>query len=666
MSPGGGGRGRNRRGVGPKRPDKGGGTGAALGTQVLRYSGIHGIGMVLANAITFAATIVVANAAEPAEFGQLGLLFFFAGLLTLLYTLASKQGTLKRTFGGDDDDDDDEDEEDLSTDSRRSLGTGLVTITLVSAVGTALSIAFAQPIADVLLGDGADPTLIVYAALTGAAGAIFRVASIAIWIERRPYPYIAAEASRPLFVLIALIPLLLDGPPLDGAIAAQAIGTGVAALFSVALLRGSWAPVFDLREAAAIYRKGAIRIPLVLSMWVVAYADIFILSRFVSDTDLGTYTLASRAAFLVAVLPGGYRKALRPLQKTTMFQAVEDEYGVGQARGTQFGYFTLMLAGTMLTTAVLAEVIVQVAPESYSDAAPLIPLIAGGLVAPTVYRMVNKSVKYADKRVPFIAGAVVAMLLFIGLALLLVPVMGVEGAPVAMIGAFLPPSLYVFYRSQRGRSPIRMPWRSMALSSGLAVLIAWLHAQLDLGDSVVLEAGTGLLAVVLWAVLCLVTGAVPAAHRTPLVAMMSGLRDRGRHGFEPAAGLEALKPRERRALRRAIVRRLPPERAAGPVLGDGDGNGNRAELAQAVLVELLRRAAAAGGAPGVPDDYARTGNRRRDRARDARIGGFLFAPGPIAERDQIGKRLINEGVAEPFDLHTLEATVASLERQMKS
>ncbi len=64
--------------------------------------------------------------------------------------------------------------------------------------------------------------------------------------------------------------------------------------------------------------------------------------------DLGTYHLASRAAFLVAVLPGGYRKALRPLQKTPMFKAVEDEYGVGTARGIQFGYFWVMLIGTLL------------------------------------------------------------------------------------------------------------------------------------------------------------------------------------------------------------------------------------------------------------------------------------------------------------------------------
>ena len=101
-------------------------------------------------------------------------------------------------------------------------------------------------------------------------------------------------------------------------------------------------------------------------MWVVGYADIFILSRFVDHAELGTYHLASRVAFLVAVLPGGYRKALRPLQKTPMFRAVEDEYGVGNARGIQFGYFTFVLAATMLMTTVMATVMVRVAPPSYA------------------------------------------------------------------------------------------------------------------------------------------------------------------------------------------------------------------------------------------------------------------------------------------------------------
>ena len=109
----------------------------------------------------------------PAEFGQLGLLLFFAGLLTLLFTLALKQGTLKRTFGGGDDDDDDDDDEDeeLALDPKRSFGTGLITIAVVSAIGTGLALLLRAPIAEGLLGGGADESLLVWAGDRSAAPA---------------------------------------------------------------------------------------------------------------------------------------------------------------------------------------------------------------------------------------------------------------------------------------------------------------------------------------------------------------------------------------------------------------------------------------------------------------------------------------------------------------
>jgi hypothetical protein len=362
-------------------------------------------------------------------------------------------------------------------------------------------------------------------------------------------------------------------------------------------------------------------------------------------------------AFLVAVLPGGYRKALRPLQKTPMFRAVEDEYGVGNARGIQFGYFTFVLAATMLLTTVMATVMVRVAPASYASAAPLIPLVAGGLVAPTVYRMINKSVKYADKRGPFIIGAVCAMIAFVGFSLLLIPPLGVKGTPIAMMIAFALPTVFVFFRSQRGRSPIILPWRPMIVTCGLAVVVAVLHSTIDPGG-LIAQFVAGIAAIVLWVVLCLVLGAIPEAHRGALWGMVKGLRDRG-HGFEPAVALEALRPRERKSLRRAIVRGLPAEEAAVPALNmKGNGNRNDPGDAYAILVELLRRAAKEGGAPGVPNGYA----RGDDRERDTKIGQYLFAQGPLATRDQMGKKLINDGVAESFDLHTLEAVLTALRR----
>ena len=179
----------------------------------------------------------------------------------------------------------------------------------------------------------------------------------------------------------------------------------------------------------------------------------------------------------------------------------------------------------------------------------------------------------------------------------------------------------------------------------------------------ILEILAGFIAIAVWCVLCVVCGAIPKEHRAPLWAMVKGLRDRG-HGFEPAAGLDALSPRERKVVRRAVIRGMPAAKAARQLLtsqnGEGDGNGDRSAEANALIVDLLRRVAVGGGAPGVTDDYERS--RRGDRRRDARIGTFLFADGPIAERDQYGKKLVNDGVAEPFDLHTLEAVLGALQR----
>lgn len=629
-----------------------GGTGAALGTQLLRYSGIHSVGVVVSNVIAFAVTILVANFVDPEAFGQLGLLLFLTGLMTLLFTVASKQGTMKRTFGGDDDDDDDddEDEEDLSRSPRRTLGTGLVLIGIVSILGTLITVAFAGPIADGLLGDSSKGELVVWAAVAGGAGAVYRVASIAIWLERRPYPYIAVEASRPLFTLAAVVPLLVAGAGLEGAIAGTALGSALATAFAIVLLRNSWEFCFDFREALAIYRKGSIRVPLVVSMWVVGYADIFILSRFVSDADLGTYHLASRAGFLVSFLPAGYRKALRPLQKTTTFRAVEDEYGVGTARGTQFGYFALMLIGVLLAVTVLAQVLVRVAPSSYEDAAPLIPLLSAGLVAPTVYRMLNKSIKYGNKRVPFIIGAVVAAVLFVVLAYVLSDAIGVAGPPLAMIAGFALPALFIFYRSQHGRTPIILPWRAIITALLLAIAIAVAVYLLDVGGTLP-QMLIGIGAVALWVILLPFIGAVPSYHRAPLIEMVRSVLGRSRSaGFDPARGLAALPRPQRRALRRAILGRKSP---AGAVDGLIDvESGAEAQF----MVGVLRRATVEGGTPGLPSSFDSSGNGERDQA----IGEFLFAPGPIAERDQRGKRLINEGVAEAYDLHTLEATVAAL------
>jgi hypothetical protein len=81
-----------------------------------------------------------------------------------------------------------------------------------------------------------------------------------------------------------------------------------------------------------------------------------------------------------------------------------------------------------------------------------------------------------------------------------------------------------------------------------------------------------------------------------------------------------------------------------------------------VLAQILRRVAEEGGTPNLPDEWSKP-RPRRDQA----IGEFLFfSDGPIAERDQVGKRLLDSGAIEAFDLHTLEQTIAELRATPRS
>jgi len=617
-----------------------GGSAAVLGAQVVRYSSIFSGGLVLTNLLAFASTIVLANLLDPAEFGQFALLLFLAGLLNLLFNLGSKQGTMRRVFGADDDeDDDDEDDDELAEASQRSLGTGILLTTLLALLGTGIVVALAPQVADLLLGGEGDRELVLWAAIAGGLGAIYRLASLAVWMERRPVAFVILESAQPLLILAFVVPLVASGAGLEGAIAGTAIGTAISTVLTVIALRGSFELCFEPREAVTIMRLGAPRILVHSSFWTINSAQIFFLSRYVSNTDLGIFALAQRAGIVVSLLPTGFRRALRPLKRTTAFAAVEDQYGSNVARGQQLGYFLLVTLASLLAITLLADPVVSLAPPSYADAAPLIPLMAAAMTSPTVFRMLNKSAKYRKKRRIFIVSAVVAGVVFIAGCLTFIPWLGLAGAPVAMMVAFAAPGTYIFYLSQTGKEPIAMPYRSLALATIIAAACAVGYYAID-PPGFVLQVALGLALLLAWAVLSLLTGVVPSYHRRPLIHMAMSAIGRGTAKFEPERALRELSTEDRETLRLAIVERRPLAE-----IGEGTGNGGAEHVARA-----LRRAAEAGGA------FA-----SGDSDNDAAIAEYLFSTQTVASRDSNAKRLIQDQGVSAGDLRELEGVVDDLE-----
>ena len=621
-----------------QKHDHPGGSGAVLGVRVMRNSSVQAVSLILANAMALVSILVVAAFLGPSEMARFGLLIFLAGLVAQIASLLVKPGTVRRTFGGDDEDDDEDDDEAASSSPPRTLGAGLLWAVALGIIATALVYAFRRPIADGLLGNPDDENLVALAGLLAGATLVFKICDITLWLERRPGAFLIADGSRPLLGLAVLTAFLAAGSGVEGAVLGTLIGTAAAGVVGLVLLAGSFEPNFDLGEIKQIILRGRYRAPIIMSFWLVQNADIFILSRFVDHEELGVYHLASRLGIVVAFLPQGFRMAMRPLRKSALWDAFQDQYGKQEAGGQLLAYFTLVCILAVLAMVLAGQVLVDAAPASYADAASLLPFTAIGFVMPPLYRTINQNVAVPNKRPYFIGGVVLAALLFIGITWALVGAIGVYAAPVGMIVGFGIPASFLFLRGQTGRKPLHFPYRKVALALLLAIAIAAGFEALPEYNHW-LELLAALAACGLWMVLLVPLRAIPPQHWKPLIHMVRSFRTGMPADFRPRRGLRNLEPEVRGELRQAVVGRLPRER----LLADDGAEGRR-------LVAALRRVGNHGGVPS-----------GRPRQIDPEIAVYVFEDASTAVRNASMRQLLDRG-AEPNELRTLDDLVNALAR----
>lgn len=622
-----------------QRHDHPGGSGAVLGVRVMRNSSVQAVTLIISNVMQLVSVLVVAAFLGPSEMARFALLTFLAGLVTQIASLLVKPGTVRRTFGGGDDDDDDDDDEDvISTSPPHTLGAGLAWAIALGLISAGLIYIFKRPVADVLLGDPEDENLVALAGLLSGAMLVFKICDITLWLERRPGAYLIADTSRPLLGLAALTAFLATGAGVEGAILGTLIGTAAAGAVGVILLAGSFEPNFDLSEIKQIILRGRYRAPIVMSFWLIQNADIFILSRFVDHTELGVYSLASRLGFVVSFLPQGFRMGMRPLRKSAMWDAFQEQYGKQTAGGQLLAYFCLICILAVLAMVLGGQILVDVAPASYAGAAGLIPFTALGFVMPALYRTVNQNVAVPNKRPFFIGGVIAAALLFIGVTWALAGAVGVYAAPIGMIVGFVSPALFLFIRGQRGKKPLFFPYREVGTALVLAAVIAGGFELLPEMNKFV-ELAIAFLLIAVWIVLLAPLRAIPPAHWQPLIHMIRSFRSGTPANFRPREGLRTLAPELREELRQAVVGRLPRERLR-PAAGD---EGLR-------LVIALRQVGDAGEIPvGMATEH------------DAEMAVFLFEEASTAVRNASMRRLLDLG-ADPNDLRSLDDLVTTLAR----
>lgn len=611
---------------------------AELGVRVTRDTAIYVIGATITLLLALVNVAVITRFLDPAEFGELALLLTLAALLTVLYNLGTLQGIFMWVFGASGEEEVDEEAAESATGSkRRALGTGLVTTLVIAAMGTAAVAAIAPWMAELVLGEGSEADLILLAAASGAGGAVWRLVSNILRMERRPRAYIVLNTVRPVLVLGTAIPLVATGGGVEGAILGTALGSWLSVVVGLAVTWRNFELALDRTDVAMILRRGATFVPVIICFWVAQNIDLFALSKFAPDTEVGLYRVAGRFGAFLSYFSSALFMAWTPLARTPTFAAAQEARGRELLGGTFLTYFVLGGALLVLALTVGADLLVRIAPASYADAAPLIPLIAAGFLAHGLLVALYRVSKFKRKRAIYTGCAVLSAAVFLAAALLLIPWLGAYGAALSVIVGFLTGAGALAYASQHGRTPLRIEYGRIAAGIAIAggcLLLARLLGEIAGPWRPVVEVA----ALVAYPVLLAASGVVPREEMRGIWAVLRRGITRRRPDRDLAATLATRPSDEVALLRRGAAARWQLGRMSA--IPDFDPNTTPARL-----VRIVR---ALGGAEGSSE-------------QDQQIGEYLICDLPIADRDALARLLWNQG-AEPADIHRLERVLEELSR----
>lgn len=281
----------------------------------------------------------------------------------------------------------------------------------------------------------------------------------------------------------------------------EAIGT---ALLFALMIRTHRFSIYEF--SPALFRKMLIfGIPMIayeLSGIILNIGDRYVIEAKLGAGPLGVYSAAYnfcqyvQAVFLVAV-----GQAVVPMY----IRSWEENGAAETARFVrQTMHYYLMLAFPLVAgvSAVGREMLVVLASEKYADGAAIIPYVSSGMAADAALAIIGAAL-YIHKRTIIMAGLMtVCAVLNVALNLWLVPILGITGAAVATLIAFVALMSGAHCAGNR-LIPISFPWASAAKFGLLSVIMYVVIVSISVANNWALIAIRIVIGIILYSALVL-------------------------------------------------------------------------------------------------------------------------------------------------------------------
>jgi len=243
-----------------------------------------------------------------------------------------------------------------------------------------------------------------------------------------------------------------------------------AVLWSVVLgvlVRLRYGSYFDKRWLAPVLRYGLPLVPASLSQFVLHYSDRFFLVRYVSESELGLYSLAYRFGMLVSVFFGVVSRAWWPWV-FEVAAATQSEYHLRRGASLLLVTATIFCSGVILLAAPIIRLLS--APPFHAASLFVAPIALGYwfFVLSSVFRI---GALVSNRTDVFAAANILSAAVCLILNVTLIPLFHVWGAACATLGSFMTFTLFVAIGSHRVYA-IRHDARILTLAVVLLVSVS--------------------------------------------------------------------------------------------------------------------------------------------------------------------------------------------------
>jgi O-antigen/teichoic acid export membrane protein len=426
---------------------------------LLGQGSIYTLGVMLQLASGVLVVMVVTRLVSPEQYGILATAMVVHALAAIIATGGLPSALMRSYFVGN-----------AGLDSARSL----VGVTIVLAFVVVGVIAFTGPLWSQIFSNldyGADLKIAVWTALPTAA-----VAAVQQFLraEERPRAFVSTVA----FTSIGAQGLGVAGAAVTGEATGYLVGFGlgnaIAALVGLLLIRAGGMQVPQRGLVVGAFAIGLPIVPHTLTAYVMSAGDRVVIERLEGFASVGRYQIAYVIGSLGFMLVSAVNQAWAPIiykaEEAVRWRILSDTSVTLLAMATLIGGALALSAAPILTI---------FAPPDYrlEELAPVSIIVAASIVPFTVYTAyVHPLVWLARTRIMAVITPVAAAL-NIGLNILLIPVLGLEGAAVATLASYAFLSAAIGIVSRR-IAPV--PWRTRSLvwaTLGMAALVVTAAAQ---------------------------------------------------------------------------------------------------------------------------------------------------------------------------------------------